>query len=194
MKNTKLASALAIAMGLAAVGTASAQSSNGGTITFLGTLTDSTCTVKGGAGTDEGTGNFTVTLDDTPASALSAANSTAAPKTFNVEIGGEGETTCGATSSGGSVVATMTFGITPATDTNGNLNNILVNEATNVQIQLLNNDSSVINLSQANAGLQSATIINNSAQMQYTAQYFSAEGGATPGKISTNTVYLIAYN
>jgi major type 1 subunit fimbrin (pilin) len=194
MKNIKLASALAIVMGLAAVGTANAA--DGGTITFHGVVTDSTCTVKGGAGTDGGANNFSVTLDGVPASTLAAANSTAAPKEFQVNIGGEGETACGATDNGGSVVATMTFGVSPQVNVNGSLNNIILaaDGGTDAQIQLLNKDGSKIDLSKTNAGSQSATIVANQATMSYTAQYFSQAGGAKAGKLETNVVYQVAYN
>jgi major type 1 subunit fimbrin (pilin) len=199
MKNTKLASALAIAMGLAAVGTASAQSvGNGGTIFFHGTVTDTTCTVKGGAGTGgESADKISVTLPDIPASDLTAANATGGPQQFQILVGEPGEATCGATTSGGSVVATMSFGFGPLVNANGNLDNSLTSAnggATNTQIQLLNNDGSVIDLSKANAGAQNQTIVNNQATMNYTAQYISVPGGATPGKVESNNIFFIAYN
>jgi major type 1 subunit fimbrin (pilin) len=201
MKNTKLASALALAMGLASVGTASAQTvGNSGTVYFRGAVTDTTCTVRGGDNTTPGDGsNFTVVLNDVPATDLSAANSTAAPKTFTVVIGGEGQTSCAATSSGGTLVATMTFVRSETVGVGGNLDNQLSaagGGATNTQIQLLNGDdtAAAIDLSQPNAGAQNATIVNNTASMQYTAQYISIPGGATPGTVETNVAYQVAYN
>jgi major type 1 subunit fimbrin (pilin) len=190
MKNIKLASALAIAMGLSAFGTANAADDSG-TITFHGVVTSSTCTVRGGAGTDGGDHNFSVTLDGVPATSLAAQGSTAAQKSFNVDIGGPGESDCGATAG---TVASMSFITSPQVDTNGNLNNLLTDDGTDAQIQLLNNDGTVINLATANAGLQEATIVGNQAQLTYSAQYFAKNAGTTPGKIETNAVYQVSYN
>jgi hypothetical protein len=104
MKHIKLASALVVAMGIVATGVASAAASTGGTITFTGAVTDETCTIKGGSGTDGGTGNFTVALDAVPASALAAAGDTAGNKPFQVIIGGSNQPTCQ-----DGKVATMSF-------------------------------------------------------------------------------------
>jgi major type 1 subunit fimbrin (pilin) len=197
MKNTKLASALALAMGMAAIGTANAQTvGNGGTIAFHGEVTDSTCTVRGGAGTDPTPGSdLSVTLQGVPASTFTTAVQTAGFKTFNVEIGAEGETTCGATSGGGSVVASMSF-VRGNIDTNGNLFNGLAaaDGGTNAQIQLTLPDATPIRLGASNAGLQSATIVDNQATLTYGVQYFSDLAAATtPGKLETYVTYQIAY-
>jgi major type 1 subunit fimbrin (pilin) len=190
MKHVHLASALALVMGLAAATSASAAAATGGTITFTGAVTDATCTVTGGVGTDGGKGNFTVALDPVEAAALPKAKKTANPKNFDVIIGGPGQGTCE-----DGKVATMSFLVSsPRIDAKtGALTNALADEATNVQIQLLNGDLEVIDLSK-NKNAQQATIVDNTATIPYTAQYLAVGGAATPGLVSTSVVYAVAYN
>jgi major type 1 subunit fimbrin (pilin) len=190
MKHVHLASALALVMGLAAATSASAAASAGGTITFTGVVTDATCTVKGGSGTNGGTGNFSVALDSVEAAALAAAGQTANPKLFDVIIGGPGQGTCQ-----NGKVATMSF-LTSSTQidpTTGALANALAGEATNVQIQLLGSANAVINLADP-ANARQATIVGNTATIPYTARYLAVNGAATPGLVSTSVVYSVSYN
>lgn len=188
MKHIKLASAAAIAMGLAFAGSASAQSNSGGTITFTGSVSDATCTVSGGAGTNNGTGNFIVALDQAQVGDLDSATKTANPKNFNVQIGGPGQGSCT-----DGTIATMTFvagnTVDPAT---GALINQLSGEATNTQIQLLDATGNVIDLA-ANSYSATATVANNTATIPFTAQYL-ATGAATPGLVSTDVVYGVTFN
>jgi major type 1 subunit fimbrin (pilin) len=191
MKNIKLGSALAIAMGLAVAGTVNAA--DGGVITFHGVVTDTTCTVQGGSGTDGGTNNFSVTLNGVDANVLDAAAKTANAKAFQVLIGGPDQPSCGA---GDGKIASMSFlASSPQVDgATGNLNNLLTSEAANVQIQLLKEDgTTAIDLRDPNSGLQSADIVNNQATLQYSAQYY-ATGAVTPGLVETNVVYAVNYN
>jgi major type 1 subunit fimbrin (pilin) len=190
MKHIKLASALVLVLGTAAVGFANAASSNGGTITFTGQVTDTTCTVTGGAGTNGGTGNFTVALASVSATALNAAGVTAGAKPFSVVIGGPGQGTCQ-----DGKVATLTFDIaSPQVDAKtGNLANALSGQATNTEIQLLDSTGNAINLASPTYSVSSPAISNNTAQINLQAQYY-ATGAATPGEVSTSVVYNIAYN
>ena len=191
MKHITLAAALVLALG--AAGTASAASSAGGTITFTGVINDLTCTVKGGAGTDGGTGNFAVALDPIYASDLAAAGDIAAPKVFDVIIGGPGQGTC----EDGKIASMSFLTSSPQIDAvTGALKNVLVGEATNAQIQLADDAGTAINL--ATPGQQwDATIGSagpNTATLRFQAQYLAVNGPATPGLVSTNVVYAVAYN
>jgi major type 1 subunit fimbrin (pilin) len=192
MKHIKLASALVVAMGIAAVGVASAAASTGGTITFTGAVTDQTCTVTGGAGTNGGTGNFTVALDPVPASALAAAGETTGNKPFQIIIGGPGQTTCQE-----GKVATLSFQtsspqIDPAT---GALKNALSGQATNVEVQVMDNNNAAIALNDPSNGVTFPAIgDDNTATQDFSAQYLAVNGGATSGLVSTDVLYQVVYN
>lgn len=189
MKNIKIASAVALALGVAFAGSAVAASSNSDTITFTGSLTDATCTVSGGAGTDGGSGNFTVALDPIAATTLTAAGDTAAPKAFSVIIGGPGQGTC----TNGKVASMSFLTSSPQVDAaTGALKNAITGE-TNAEVQLLDSTSKAINLADASAPAQTATIANNTATINYTAQYYATAAG-TPGTLSTSVVYNVVYN
>ena len=190
MKQIKIVSAIALTLGLAIAGSASAADA-GGTITFTGSVTDATCTVTGGTGTSGGTGNFSVALDQVNASALAAAGDTANPKVFDVIIGGPGQGTCE-----NGKVASMSFlpssiYIDAAT---GALSNALTGEATNTQIQLLDGTTNATIDLRTGTYAATATIANNTATVPFTAQYLAVNGAATPGLVSTNVVYAVTYN
>jgi major type 1 subunit fimbrin (pilin) len=191
MKHIKIASALVAALGLATTGAVFAQSSAGGTITFTGSVTDQTCSVTGGAGTNGGTGNFSVALDSVPASALAAAGDTAANKPFSVVIGGPGQTTCE-----DGKVATLSFEISsPQIDAaSGALVNALSGQATNTEVQVLDGEGNVINLADPANAVQSPAIADNTAVIPFQAQYLAVGGGATAGLVSTEVVYGVTYN
>lgn len=189
MKNIKLASAVAIAMGLAFAGSASAQS--GGTITFTGSIADATCTVSGGTGSDGGTGSFVVNLNEASPDDLMTAGDVANAKQFNVIIGGPGQTTCV-----DGTVATMSFvPSSPRIDAaTGALTNVL--DAKNVQIQLLDGGPTgmAINLADPSYSVDSPAVVNNTATIPFGAQYLAVGGGATPGGVSTSVMYSVVYN
>lgn len=190
MKNFKIASAIALALGIAVVGSASAAASSGGTITFNGALTDQTCTIKGGSGTDGGTGSFIVALDTIPATDIKASGDTAAWKPFAVIIGGPGEGTCE-----NGKVAHMAFEVSsPRIDAaTGALTNALTGEATNAEIQVTKSDKTAINLADPANGVDSPAIANNTATINLGAQYLGT-GAATAGKVSTSVLYGVTYN
>jgi major type 1 subunit fimbrin (pilin) len=191
MKNTKLASALAVAMCLAAAGTANAA--DGGTISFHGIVNDTTCTIQGGAGTDGGQNNFSVTLDGVASSELKRGK-TAKPKAFQILIGGPGQGSCGAN---GNVIASMSFlaSSPQVSAASGNLTNVRTSETT-AEVQLLKGDgATVIDLRNPASGLQPQRIVDNQATLTYYAQYAAPAGfDATPGMLETNVVYQVVYN
>jgi major type 1 subunit fimbrin (pilin) len=183
LKMKKIAiSTIAAAMGLAAAVAHAAPASNGGVLTINGELTSNTCTVSGNGGNN----NFTVTLPTESASALSAAGSSAGATGFNIAL-----TSC---SPGISTVHTFwEYGANTLAD--GNLLN--TGAATNVEVQLLdyNNGAKVIDVSKADGSQnsQSVSVVNNAANLQYAAQYFSPAGGAGAGNVTTNVTYSMIY-
>lgn len=190
MKNIKLVSALA-ALGFVVAGSvAAAPAFTGGTIRFTGAVTDETCTITGGSGTDGGQGNFAVALDPVAASVLSAAGSVAGKKPFQIILGGQGQGTCE-----DGKVANMSFlSSSPQIDpTTGNLKNALVGQATNTQVQVLDSTGTPIVLNDSTWKVDFPAIANHTATLEFGAQYF-ATGEATPGLVDTSVVYAVTYN
>jgi major type 1 subunit fimbrin (pilin) len=194
MKHIKLASAIAFVMGATvAASSFAAPAGNGGTITFTGQINDTTCTVSGGTGTNNGTGNFVVALEPADATQLATAGTTANQKQFDVIIGGVDQPTCT-----DGKVAKMAYMISsPQIDGGtGALKNALAGQATNVQIQLADANKAAINLS--NPGQSWSTTIGattpNTGKLTFYAQYLAVNGAATPGQVSTSVVYSVTYN
>ncbi|MEQ4574851.1 MULTISPECIES: fimbrial protein [Gammaproteobacteria] len=192
MKNFKLASAIALVMSAAAIGNASAVDS--GTITFTGSVSDATCTISGGAGTDGGTGNFTVALDQAALGDLANAGDIAKTKPFQVVIGLPGEASCAA-----GTVAHMRFvPSSPQVDADtGALRNAILpvaGGAGNTQVQVTDNAGAAINLADAANNTDVTIGDNNTATLNYRAQYLAVGGAATSGRVSTSVVYEVSYN
>jgi major type 1 subunit fimbrin (pilin) len=190
MKNMKIASAIAFVLGIAVAG--SSMAADGGTITFTGSVTDQTCTIKGGSGTDGGTNNFTVALDAAPVSSLAAAGDTAMPKPFSVNIGGEaGDTTCAA-----NTIAHLSFQVaSPRIDAStGALTNALTGEATNTEVQLTDSSGKAINLADPTNNTDVTIPASGPGIINYQAQYLAVGGAATAGLVSTSVVYGVTYN
>lgn len=192
MKSAKLAAAMALVMGFGLVSNASAMTA-GGVITFNGIVNDETCTVTGGAGTDGGTGNFSVSLDPAGASELAAAGATAQPKVFDVIIGGVGQGTCEDGKTAKMSFLTSSTQIDPVT---GALKNVLVGEAKNVQIQLADAKGAAINLAVPGTTYDAkiGEVAPNTGKVQFKAQYLAVGGPAAAGLVNTNVVYSVVYN
>ncbi|MGY0341265.1 fimbrial protein [Xylella fastidiosa] len=156
-----------------------------GTITVDGKVTDRTCTINGG------TPNFSVTMPTVSFSSLDGAGKTSARTPFTIEL-----TNCTA----GSTVATY-FEPGPAVDINTSK---LINQAptasaaTNVQVQLLGSNGSVIPIKAVGTtGAQDnsqwvAVNASGAASMHYYTEYY-ATGVSTAGSVVTNIQYTIIY-
>jgi major type 1 subunit fimbrin (pilin) len=190
MKFNKSALAIALVTAITAAGVTNATTIGGGTITFIGTITDNTCSVEGGAGTSGGLDDFSVTLDPVKAFQLNAAGTTANPKEFEIIVGGPGQGTCVNGKIGSMYFLPESPQVSAVT---GNLENTLPDEATNVEIQLLNKNGAPIDLREEESSMQSYTIEDNHAELTYSAQYH-ATGAATPGLIDTNVIYAVDMN
>jgi major type 1 subunit fimbrin (pilin) len=191
MKQYQIAAAIALAMGLGFASHANAQFINGGTITFTGVVTDDTCPVQGGSGTDGGKNNFIVALDAVNTSALAVDGAVAGKQPFDVVVGGP-DSGCNP-----NLVASMKFlSSSPRVDpTTGTLTNALAGEAGNTNIQLLDASDAVINLADTNNSVTLPwDVATKTAVVKYSAQYKAVGGAATAGLVSTSVVYSVAYN
>ncbi|WP_233861911.1 fimbrial protein [Paraburkholderia adhaesiva] len=155
------------------------------TINFQGEVTDQTCqvTVNGNPG------NPTVLLPTVPATALSAANSTAGQTTFTVAV-----SDCMAPVSTTQAINTVFVG--NLVTTAGNLGN--TGTATNVALQLLDPalPAAPFDLSAAGGvyapGLQ-LQVGDTAAAHDFAVQYISETGAATAGSVLGSVQYSVNY-
>lgn len=190
MKKTLLSTMMAASLGLLLATQAAAASD--GTITFNGKITDTTCTVTGGAGTDGAAQDITVKLNPVSTTALAADGQRAGDTPFSLIVGGSGQTGC----ANGKVVS-LRFETAQSTQINaatGNLkNSTAAGMATLVEVGLLNDQKQPINM-YTSANSTQATIANNTATLPYFAQYVATGGASTAGDVNTNVVYSLTYN
>lgn len=165
-----LATAAAIVLSL----TAAASHAADGTITINGALTANTCSINNGSSAD-----ITVSLPTVSASSLQSAVQTAGSTRFSIQL-----SNCTAS------VAQTYFEAGPNISDSGNLRNN--GSASNVEVQLLNNQGQVINL-QNNSNSQQMNIVAGGASLDYYAQYY-ATGQSSAGSVSSSVKYTITYN
>lgn len=184
LKPTLLATVLAVAGGAMAFVAPTAHAiqnpSKDGTITINGLVVANSCVVNAnGAGSN----NATVTLPTVYTTALNATGNKAGKTAFSVAVSG-----CDANLNNVSAYWSGS-NIVPG---DGNLKNTLATN--NVEVQLLNADSSAINLAGAQ-GSQNSEIVNLAGQgatLNYYAQYYST-APATPGKVNTSVDFTLVY-
>ncbi|MGM3278063.1 fimbrial protein [Ralstonia sp. 24A2] len=189
MKSIKFVSAVAMAAGILVMG--SAQASDGGTLTITGRVDDQTCTIRGGAGTDEGTGNIAVALEPVAAASLTKLGDQANHKPFNLVIGGPGQGSCE-----DGKVARLTFRTGDSVDpVTGTLRNTIgVGGASNTNVQLTKGTATdTIDLNNPAEYIDSPVIAGNTANLRMGAQYY-ATGAATSGPVNTRVQYEVNYN
>lgn len=185
-----LAATLALALGTAGFAPQTAHAADTGTITINGKVISQTCEITGGAGTNGGSTDFTVTLPVVNASDLSNANQTAGKTNFSLAL-----SNC-PTSPTVSVGAK--FYSASNVDANGNLSNTATTSAaSNVAIQLLDkNDDAIALTSDVASAVNTDSgepITNGNATLNYAAQYISVPGSATAGNVKTTVTYQITY-
>ena len=184
MTKTLLSTALVAVLGaLAFLPAAKAATAIDGTITINGQVVAATCTV----GVNGGAANGTVTLKPAPTSALNAAAATYGDMPFTIAVTG-----CDASLNGKTVTP---FWSGTNINGNGRLNNsAIASAATKVDLQLLNSDSSVINLSggENNQGTTGTAVASGAATLTYYARYY-ATGAATAGAVSSTVNYTLIY-
>lgn len=158
-----------------------AQASDG-MITFNGVLNASTCTVSTGT-----TGNFTVTLPTLAASTLSVTGATAGATPFAITVAG-----C----TSGEATFTPYFEAGVTTDLLlGHLNITAgLGQATNVQLQLLNSNTTPINVAAIPGaqGVLPAAIVGGTGTGNYIVRYW-ATGAAGAGVVTSQVTYSMVY-
>ncbi|MFM0157336.1 fimbrial protein [Paraburkholderia sediminicola] len=184
MKSTlsKIAIATGGLLGLASFGAHAAD----GTITFTGTVADTTCSING---TQSGTSaDKSITLAPVSSGTLSAQGAvagTSSPTDLALNLSG-----C----TGTATKAIARFENGPTVNQNsGNLLN--AGTATNLEVRLLNAQMQPINITtNSNNQLASnaSTITTGAANLKYFAQYY-ATGKATPGTVNTSVQYTMQY-
>ncbi|EIF35486.1 P pilus assembly protein, pilin FimA [Burkholderia sp. Ch1-1] len=158
-----------------------------GTISFTGTVTDSTCSINGNA---SGTpADKSVTLAPVSSGSLASAGAVAGtsnPTDLQLNLTG-----C----SGTATKAIARFENGPSVDqSNGYLSN-MGGTAQNVEVRLLNAQMQPINVATGannDIATNAATITGDKATLQYFAQYY-ATGVAAPGTVSSSVQYTMEY-
>ncbi|MDM0044283.1 fimbrial protein [Variovorax dokdonensis] len=184
MKFNLSAVAIVAAATFASIGAQAAD----GTITFNGTVTDTTCSINGAAA---GAGDKTITLPSVSKASLAAAGQTAgtsSPADIKFAL-------TGCTGSATKVVARFENGPTVDQASGRLVNTAGAGAATNVQIELLNKDQQPINVttnSNNAVAANGATIASGAANLVYYGRYY-ATGAATAGSVSSTVQYTMQY-
>ena len=177
MKKTLLSAILIASFSVAAFAPQSAQAANSGTITFSGRVLADTCTiaVNGGA---------TVTLPNVPTTAFgSTVGTTAGATPFTIALTG-----CDTNTTTANMAFTAGTNVDTAT---GNLKNATSGGA-NVQIQLLNSASAVINTS-TNANAPVIAVASGAGSTSLTARYISTATATTAGLVTSTVGFTLTY-
>ncbi|WP_114239623.1 fimbrial protein [Dyella sp. C9] len=185
MKKLLLSAVLAASFGAVALAPQTAKAVDG-TITFGGAVTAKTCTVKLNAGTN---GSGTVTLPSVSTSAFSGLGTTAGETQFTIGVSG-----C---ATGMNTVATY-FEAGPTVNSNGRLV-VTTGGATNLDLQLLYSDGSIVTAGSAaatsGAGLANISSTTNSATLTYFVRYYQNSATApTAGSVASSVNYSMIYN
>ncbi|TFZ50987.1 type 1 fimbrial protein [Serratia proteamaculans] len=173
MKNNILAGLIAVAVASPLLANAS-----DGTITFAGSVTANTCTIK----VNDGTATNTVTLPTVASSQLTAKGNTAGQTEVRIGLSACSDTV---------KTARAFFESGPNVSADHNLTN--KGTASNVEVQLLTPTSTVIAIGDtAQRAAAATTLTSGAAVMTYKAQYY-ATAAATAGSVDTSVTYSIDY-
>lgn len=185
MKHIKMA---ALGLGLVVAASASADT---GLITFLGTVSDMTCVVSGGSGSNGAFANFSVALDPVLTSTLNASGKTANRKGYEVTFSdGKGGSCASATIT----KAHFRFvGSSPSVNIDGRMKNVLgPTGAQNVEMQMLDDGNNLINLT--NHTRKDVTLATTGpTSLKFGVQYY-ATGVATAGNFRSDVIYEAYYD
>lgn len=156
-----------------------------GTVTIQGKVTAQTCTIN--SGSDKG---LSVELPEVSKKLLAKSGATAIPVPFAIQF-----SQCAA----GSKIAAYFKNGNSVDENTGRLNNTAsADAASNVQIQLLNQDLQLIPLNYSAVagsslgGQQASMDSDGSAILRYALRYFSV-GEATAGSVISSINYMISY-
>jgi len=178
MNKLLLSAALITVVGASALAPRTASAVDG-TITINGTINSSTCKINGA----NSPAAIAVTLPTVSTTSLNAAAAVAGRTPFSINL-----TNCGSLTK-----ATTFFEPGPTIMADGNLKNA-TGTATGVEVQLLNNDFSAINLSAASGSQNSAqaTLTSGAGTLNYYAQYY-ATVAAGAGSVATSVQFTMLY-
>lgn len=183
MKTLTLAATAVAAFGLSALSTPSRAAD--GLINFNGQITAQTCDISGnGGGVD-----FTVTLPTVSQQTLSTAGQWAGRTPFNIALSNCSPAT-------GNVAVYFEPGSTVDLRTGQLLNDTGDGQATNVELQLLNQDTTAITLWAADLAAtnsKSVALEDGAATLNYYVQYVAVNGASTDGLVASRINYTIAY-
>lgn len=184
MKKLLLSVAVVAGLGVAAMAPRTAAAVDG-TVTINGKVLAQTCTVEGKTyqanGTLSSAANKTVNLPNVLAPTLNAAGSSAGRTGFSIVV---------ANCDAGLSNVTTTFSGTGIDTTTGALTN---SAGTNgVQVQLLDSSQNPITLTSAYA-MPSVALTSGGATLQYYAQYYSKNGNATAGTVTSSVAFTLSY-
>ncbi|QZA78918.1 type 1 fimbrial protein [Deefgea tanakiae] len=181
MKNfSKLALVMALSSPLAAFAV-------DGTITVEGLVTAQSCTINGVA--PSGANNMAINLPAVSVKALSSVGATAGLTPLRIKVGGAGEAGCA-----DGKVASISFEYGPNVTADGYLaNKALTAPATNVVVQMFNDDGTGIKIGDATTNNTKATISGNTATLEHSVGY-RATGKVSAGAVSTSVMYSLSYN
>jgi major type 1 subunit fimbrin (pilin) len=186
MKSIKLASAFALVVGLAAAGSAAADT---GYITFKGAVNSSTCTISGIGGVSGSGADFTVVLPAVDLVELNT-NKTAGLKSFGIQVGSPSDANCVINNG-----ATISFDKGGYLDVlTGALTNGEAAGAQNTLVQLLDSTGKTLNLATGDTVTVSANAGGGPVQIGMQAQYYAPNGNATAGAVGTGVQYTVVYN
>ena len=190
MKHIKLAAAAAFVVGLTAAGSASAVT---GVVRFVGEVADQTCVVTGGENAETGGPNkLLVKLDPVTVASLANAGDTAGRQNFGLKFSnGEDGSSC--TTIGLSGATFQYLSNSQALDTlTGNLKNTELGGAKNVQLQLLTEAGTVIDLRNHTPDAITFTPAGPTEKV-YGVQYVST-GATTAGGVTSHVLFEVIYN
>lgn len=180
--------ALAIASGSAYAATPADAANIDGNVVITGKIVAQTCTVAGDSGTD-----VNVTLPTISNALLQTTAATAGRTPFTIKL-------TGCTAPSGDASAPTTVGVYFSPDatfnaTTGTLTNLASGGASNVTVQLLNADKSVIVIGKdvSNQNVQyPKSLVAGDISLDYYAQYY-ALSAVTPGTVNAKAPFTIVY-
>ncbi|WP_245746881.1 fimbrial protein [Paraburkholderia lycopersici] len=164
------------------------MAADGGTITFNGNVSATTCTINAGGGATGSGGDMTVTLPSVSASMLGASGATAGRTPFSIILSG-----C---SGSATQVSTFFANGTLVDQTTGQLILDSTSGAKNVEISLLGESQAPIVVGAPNGQQNSQLVTLNSSgptTLKYFAQYIGTGKTVTPGSVSSQVSYSLTY-
>ena len=148
-------------------------------INITGELTESTCLINGGSSP----AIKNVTLPTLSKSSLTNPGAWSGRVPVSFEL-----TNCDVSTTG----ATATFDNGPNISADGNMKNLATtNPASNVEVQLLDADANPINLA---TDTVTTPVIGQEGTLQFYVQYFSKDGNASAGQVSSHVEFSMNYN